>query len=118
MTFQIVAEIYLSASAEVTAAAINGGIERHSIAGFPGRNVLSNFRDRSRGLMSIMTDWRDPAAGASVHPVNIAAADAAGSDFDEHGAVFQDRLWDIEVFKFFVFLKLQRFHLFSGIERD
>src|SRR5262249_33651134 len=64
----------------------DGGIECNSVALGPVRHAPAGARDDAGGFVA-HDDRRTPAAGAAVHPVHVAAADAAGLDRDKHFAL-------------------------------
>jgi hypothetical protein len=70
------AEVDFSASAIPAFTTINCRIKRHSVAGFPVGNFVSHPRNLSRRFMP-HDDWGNASAGAAVHAMHIAAANAA-----------------------------------------
>ncbi len=77
------AEVRPTSSAIPASAAVNGRIEGHPIAWGPGADFFPHPGDEARGFVS-HHERRDPSPGASIHPMNIAATDAAGLHFDEN----------------------------------
>ena len=80
---RLVAEIDLAAAAEPALAAVDGRVEGDAVAFGPAGDVAAQPGDRAGGLVA-HDDRRLPAAGAAVHAVNVAAADAAGGHLQQH----------------------------------
>ena len=78
----IVTEIDVTAFAVIAGAAEDGGVERYALADFECGDGGAERGDEAGGFVA-HDEWRDAAAGAAVEAVDVAAADAAGGDFDE-----------------------------------
>ena len=78
----LVAQVDLSATAETTPAAVDHRIECYAIAWLPTSHPAADLCNHAGRFVS--HDHRGPAAArAPVHPVNVAAADAACLDVDK-----------------------------------
>ena len=77
------AQIHLAAAAGVALAAGDRGIERHAVADSRAIDVAADFDD-SAGRFVAHDDRRNAPAARAVVAVDVAAADAAGGDADEH----------------------------------
>ena len=75
----VVAKIDFAAAAMPAAAAVDRRVEGHAVAGGPIADLGPDVDDRPRRLVA-HDDRRLPPAGAAVHAVDVAAADAAGRD--------------------------------------
>jgi hypothetical protein len=78
----MVAEVHLAAAAEPAPAAGDRGVKRDAIAHRPGADVAADLNDCPGSFVSHHDGWLPPAS-ASVHAVDVAAANAAGCDADE-----------------------------------
>jgi hypothetical protein len=75
-----------------------GGIEGHAITDFVTRHIFAKGYDLASGFVA-HDDRRDAASAASVHAVEVAAADAAGFDIDEHFLAARRRSGGFSEFK-------------------
>ena len=78
-----IAEVDLAAAAIGARAAEDRRIEGDAVIPGPPLDLGSHLPDDPGGLMA-HDDGRDATTRATVHPVDVAAADAAGADLDEH----------------------------------
>ena len=60
-----------------------GGIKGHPVSGVPAGHARADLGNETRRFMA-HDEWRNPPAAAPVHPMDVAAADAAGFDRDPH----------------------------------
>ncbi len=78
----IVAEVDVATFAVGASAAEDGGVEGDALADFEGGDGGAECSDDAGGFVA-HDERGDAAAGAAVEAVDVAAADAAGGDFDE-----------------------------------
>src|SRR5579871_236864 len=79
----VVAQVDLPRTAVAARPAEDSRVEGDPIARVPAFGGGADFDDVAGRLMA-HDDGRDAAAGAAVHAVNVAPADAAGADADQH----------------------------------
>ena len=79
----VVAEVDIALAAEEAFTAGDGGIERDAIAGAKRMNLRSDLGHDTGGLMT-HNERRNAASGRAIIAMNIASADTAGFDVDEH----------------------------------
>src|SRR2546421_12176849 len=79
----MVAEIDLSAPAKLTLAAVDGGIKGDAVPGSPAL-YLAPGRGDNTGSFVPHDDGRPAPARASIHPVHVAAANAARLHRDQY----------------------------------
>ena len=104
-----VAQVDVAAAAEVTAAAIDRGVEGDAIAGRePGHGGAGPFDHPGR--LVAHHERRDAAAGDAGVAVDVAAADAAGAHADEDVLVADVRQRHVGHRQPAVFGEQQRFH--------
>ena len=77
------AQVHLAAAAGVALAAGDRGVERDAVADLHAIDGRADFRDDA-GRFVAHDDRRNAAAARAVVAVDVAAADAAGGDADEH----------------------------------
>ena len=106
----VVAEIDLAAPAEVAFAAVDGGVEGDAVAGPDSRLTPSADGGDDAGRLVTHDDGRNAAAGGAVVAVDVAAADAAGGDPDQHFAWTRSRRRQIGNSQMFVFGEQQSLH--------
>jgi hypothetical protein len=85
-----IAEIDLTATAVLAFTAVDGGIERDSIAHLEARCSRSGRGDDTGGFVAHDQRWNAPPRRA-VESVDIAPADAASSDIDQEFLVGRTR---------------------------
>ena len=105
----VVAEVDLASKAERAAAAVDGGIESHAIAGLKVVDIAAGLGDFAGGFVS-HDEGRDAAAGRAIQAVHVAAADAAGANADEHFVGGGLGARQIDDFEGHVLLQEKRFH--------
>jgi hypothetical protein len=79
----VVAEVDITLAAEEAFTAGDGGIERDAIADVKRMNIRSDLGHDTSGLMT-HNERRNAASGSAVIAMNIASADTAGFNLDEH----------------------------------
>ena len=110
----IVAEIDVTATAIGAFAAEDGGIEGDALTDFEGGNGGAESGDAAGGFVA-HDEWGDAAAGAAVEAVDVAAADAAGGDFDEDFVGGGRGLWSVGDFEVVVLGEKEGFHFFGSL---
>jgi hypothetical protein len=110
----IVAEIDVTATAVGAFAAENCRIESDALADFESGNGGAESGDAAGGFVT-HDERGDAAAGAAVEAVDVAAADAAGGDFDEDFVGGGLRLWSVGDFEVVVLGEKEGFHFFSSL---
>jgi hypothetical protein len=73
----VVAQVREPLSREVARGVVDHRVERHALAWLKAGDVAADFLDHA-GRLVTHHHRRDAPAGAAVHPVDVAAADAAG----------------------------------------
>ena len=109
----IVAEIDVAAAAVGAFAAEDGGVEGDALADFEGGDAGAEGGDAAGGFVA-HDEGRDAAAGGAVEAVDVAAADAAGGDFDEDFVGGGGRLGSVGDFEVVVFREEEGFHVLGA----
>ena len=112
----VVAEIDVTAATVGAFTAENGGVEGDAFADFECGDRGTEGGDDAGGFVAHDERW-DAAAGAAVEAVDIAAADAAGSDLDEDFVGGGLRLWSVGDFEVVVLGEEEGFHFFGSSRR-
>ena len=106
----VVAEVDVAARAEDALAAIDGGVEGDAIAAFQVANVGAGALHHAGRFVS-HDERRNAASGGSVQAVDVAAADSAGADANQHVVGPDLRLVHLDHFQFHVFGEQQCIHV-------
>ncbi len=105
----MLAKIHLAAPAELAFAAVNGGVEGDAVAGPVARSSLTHGRYDAGRLMT-HHDGRNAAARGAIVAMDIAAADPAGGNPNQHFAWTRSRRRQIGNSQMFVFGEQQSLH--------
>lgn len=112
----VVTEVDVGATAEEAVATVDGGVESYSVTGFPLGDRVADLFDDAGGFVA--HDYRGlTSTRAAVDAVDVAAADAACLDADQHFIIVDRRLGHVLVFKTVVFGQNEGFHGFSDKKR-
>jgi hypothetical protein len=110
--FPVIAQIDQAATTVEAFATEDGGVECNVVAGKKIKHRTADSLNNSSGFMS-HDDGRETASGASIVPMHVTPADAAGLDTDEQVIVAGLGLLHIDEIKLFVLRENKRLHGFS-----
>src|SRR5437879_3326964 len=103
------AKVYLPQPTKLTFPAIDSGIEGYTITHSPARYSVSDPANDSGSFMAHNNRWT-ATPGTAIHPMNVAAADAAGHDRNQNLSRSRLRVRNVLVREQVVFFKNQSFH--------
>ena len=105
----VIAKVDLAAPAKLAVPAIDGRVERDPVTHRPAGHAAADAGDDARRLVP-HDDGRPATARAAVHPMHVAAANAAGFDRDEHFCRTRLRGRHLFAGELLVFFENQGFH--------